>query len=325
VSVWRGRRVLVTGASGFLGSWLTRDLVDAGARVVALASDGDPRAELVRSGTVERVVVVDALVEDLDTLCTTMERHQPDTVFHLAAQTQVQDALRDPLTTFESNVRGTYVLLEACRRFSAPVERIVIASSDKAYGDAAALPYTEETTLEARFPYDTSKLCTDVLSRSYVVTYGLPLAIARCGNIYGGGDLNWDRLVPGTIRSLLRGERPVIRSNGQLTRDYVYVRDVVDAYLTLAEHVHEDDVRGRAFNFSAERPLSVLAVVEAIVAATGVRLEPDVRDEAQAEIKDQYLSSALARRVLRWEPHWRLDEALRETVAWYRDFLGDAP
>jgi CDP-glucose 4,6-dehydratase len=322
LSFWRGRRVLVTGATGFVGSWLAHDLVGRGAEVVALARDWDPHSELIRSGTVERVAVVNGVVEDLATVCRAVNQHQPDTVFHLAAQTQVQAAWRDPYETFESNVRGTYTLLEACRRFRPPVERVVIASSDKAYGDAASLPYTEATALEARYPYDTSKLCTDVLARSYFATYGLPIAIARCGNIFGGGDLNWDRIVPGTIRSLLRGERPVIRSDGTPTRDYIHVDEVVAAYLTLAEQVHRPEVAGEAFNFSEEQPLSVLAMVEAVIAATGVRLEPDVRNVAAAEITHQYLSSARAHRVLGWTVRRRRDDGLRETVAWYRDFLG---
>ena len=270
MSAWRGRRVLVTGATGLVGGWLTRDLLAKGCdTIVALARDWDPQSELIRSGDVNRVTVVNGAVEDLGTVTRALNHHACDTVFHLAAQTQVCAAHRDPYETFESNVRGTYTLLEACRRLGAQVERIVVASSDKAYGDAAELPYTEAARLDARYPYDTSKLCTDFLTRSYVATYGLPATIARCGNIYGGGDLNWDRIVPGTIRWLLAGERPILRSDGKLTRDYVYVKEVVAAYEALAEHVHRIEVRGEAFNFSAEKPLSVLEIVAAVTRAVG--------------------------------------------------------
>jgi CDP-glucose 4,6-dehydratase len=323
VSAWSGRRTFVTGATGLVGSWLVRALLERGSQVTVLVRDADPQSELLRSGDLGRTTVVNGEVQSLPTLLRALNHHRPDTVFHLAAQTQVRCAWRDPFETFESNVRGTYALLEACRRHQDVVQRVVIASSDKAYGEAATLPYTEDTPLEARFPYDTSKLCTDVITRSYFATYGLPAALARCGNIYGGGDLNWDRIVPGTIRSLLRRERPIIRSDGTLVRDYVYVKEVVDAYLTLAEHVHRPEVRGEAFNFSAGEPSSVLQVVEAIGTALGVRPDPDVRGEAVAEISRQYLSSARAREVLGWQARYTLSRGLAETVDWYRGFLAD--
>ena len=324
MSHWTGRRVLITGATGLVGAWLTRDLLSKGARVVALARDWDPQSELIRSGDVNRVTVVNGVVEDLGTVLRALNHNRCDTVFHLAAQTQVGAAFRDPFETFESNVRGTYTLMEACRRLGTQVESIVVASCDKAYGDAAQLPYTEDTRLDAKYPYDTSKLCTDFLTRSYVVTYGLPATIARCGNIYGGGDQNWDRIVPGTVRSLLAGERPVIRSDGKLTRDYVYVKEVVSAYLHLAEQVHRDEVRGQAFNFSAARPLTVLELVEALVKAVGVRLEPVIEGRHVAEIQAQFLSSERAERVLGWQARYPMEQALTETVAWYRAFLGGA-
>ena len=322
MSVWRGRRVLVTGATGLVGAWLTRDLLEKGADVVALARDWDPQSELIRSGDVNRVTVVNGVVEDLGAVTRALNHHSCDTVFHLAAQTQVGAARRDPYETFESNVRGTYTLLEACRRQGTQVQRIVVASSDKAYGDAAKLPYTEDTPLDARYPYDTSKLCTDVLTRSYVASYGLPATIARCGNIYGGGDLNWDRIVPGTIRWLLAGERPILRSDGKLTRDYVYVKEVVAAYEALAEQVHRPEVRGEAFNFSAEKPLSVLEMVAAVTRSVGSSLTPEIRNTAVGEIRDQYLDSSRAKQVLGWRSTWTLDSALEETVAWYRGYIG---
>jgi CDP-glucose 4,6-dehydratase len=322
VSGWRGRRVLVTGATGLVGGWLVRDLLAKGADVVALARDWDPQSELIRSGDVTRVTVVNGVVEDLGTVLRALNHNSCDTVFHLAAQTQVGAAWRDPYETFESNVRGSYTVLEACRRLGEQVRRIVVASSDKAYGDARALPYTEATRLDAKYPYDVSKLCTDYLTRSYVVTYGLPATIARCGNIYGGGDLNWDRIVPGTIRWLLNNERPIIRSDGKLTRDYVYVKEVVAAYVLLAEQVERPEVRGEAFNFSAEKPLSVLEIVAAVSRVMGSSLTPDIRNTAVAEIRDQYLDSARAKSVLGWRATWALDAALAETIDWYRDFLG---
>ena len=321
MSHWTGRRVLITGATGLVGAWLTRDLLSKGARVVALARDWDPQSELIRSGDVNRVTVVNGVVEDLGTVLRALNHNRCNTVFHLAAQTQVGAAFRDPFETFESNVRGTYTLMEACRRLGTQVESIVVASSDKAYGDAAQLPYTEDTRLDAKYPYDTSKLCTDFLTRSYAVTYGLPATIARCGNIYGGGDQNWERIVPGTIRSLLAGERPVIRSDGKLTRDYVYVKEVVSAYEALAEQVQRPEVRGHAFNFSAEKPLSVLSIVAAVTTAVGSSLTPDVRNTAVAEIRDQFLDSTRARQVLGWQSTWTLESALAETVSWYREFL----
>jgi CDP-glucose 4,6-dehydratase len=321
MSAWKGRRVLVTGATGLVGAWLTRDLLAKGSEVVALARDWDPQSELIRSGDVNRVTIVNGVVEDLGAVTRALNHYACDTVFHLAAQTQVGAAYRDPYETYESNVRGTYTLLEACRRLGSQVQRIVVASSDKAYGDAAQLPYTEDTRLDAKYPYDTSKLCTDFVTRSYVVTYGLPATIARCGNIYGGGDLNWDRIVPGTIRWLRAGERPIIRSDGKLTRDYIYVKEVVAAYEALAEHVHRPEVKGEAFNFSAEKPLSVLEIVAAVAKAMKSDLTPDVRNTAVAEIRDQYLDSSRARQVLGWDSTWTLDNALAETVEWYQRFL----
>ena len=322
VTTWKGRRVLVTGATGLVGAWLTRDLLAEGADVVALARDWDPQSELIRSGDVTRCTVVNGVVEDLSTVTRALNHYSCDTLFHLAAQTQVGAAWRDPFETYESNVRGTYTVLEACRRLGTQVQRIVVASSDKAYGDAAELPYTENTRLDAKYPYDTSKLCTDFITRSYVVTYGLPATIARCGNIYGGGDLNWDRIVPGTIRWLLANERPIIRSNGKLTRDYIYVKEVVAAYKALADHVHRPEVKGEAFNFSAEKPLNVLEIVEAVTKAMGSKLTPDVRNTAVAEIKDQYLDSSRAKADLGWKSSWTLATALGETVDWYKAFLG---
>jgi CDP-glucose 4,6-dehydratase len=319
---WAGRRVLVTGATGMVGSWLVKELLARGARVVGLVRDADPRSELYRSGDVERISVVNGRLEDLRTVERAVNEHAVDTVFHLGAQTIVGAAHRDPLATFESNVRGTYNLLEACRRHDGLVDRVVVASSDKAYGAQADLPYTEDAPLDATRPYEVSKACADLLTRSYHETYGLPVTVARCGNVYGGGDLNWSRIVPGTIRSLLRGERPVIRSDGTYVRDYIYVEDVVDAYLDLADGLGDGEVRGEAFNFSTETPLSVLEIVGRLRGILGDGdLEPRILDEAEGEIEAQHLSAAKARERLGWSPRWELDEGLRETVAWYREAL----
>jgi len=322
---WNGKRVFVTGATGLVGSWLCRRLLREGAHVVALVRDWDPQSEFIRSGDVRRCSVVSGCLEDYGTLARAVAEHEVDTVFHLGAQAIVGTALISPLATFESNIRGTYNLLEACRIHGSLVKRVVVASSDKAYGEAKVLPYTEDMPLDGRHPYDVSKSCTDLLSLTYAHTYGLPVAVARCGNIYGGADLNWSRIVPGTIRSALEGKAPVLRSDGTFLRDYIYVEDVVDAYLALAAHADREGVRGEGFNFSPERALSVLEITRATLAAVGrPDLEPVVLGTARAEIKDQYLDASKALRVLDWKPKFGLDRGLELTVAWYRSFLEEA-
>jgi CDP-glucose 4,6-dehydratase len=326
---WTDRSVLVTGAGGFIGSWLTRRLVEAGADVVALAPDLDPRSELARSGTVERITVVPGVLEDPDAVARVVVGREVDTVFHLGAQTIVGSAYRDPVTTFEANVRGTYLLLDACRRAQGAVERIVVASSDKAYGTVGELPYTERTPLDGRGPYDVSKTATDLLAQSYAATYDLPVAIARCGNVYGGGDLNWSRIVPGTIRAIVRGEQPVLRSDGTFVRDYLHVDDVVDAYLTLAEWLDAtragtDSDHGIAFNFSAEAPRSVIEIYEAVCEACGGQVEPLVLGAAAHEIHDQFLDSSRAQVELGWKTQVELGDGLLRTVDWYRALLASS-
>ena len=318
---WRERRVFVTGATGIVGSWLVRELLAQGASVAVLIRDADPQSELLRSGDVQRCTVFNGTVEDLWTLERAISLHEAEYVFHLAAQTIVGVAHRNPFTTFETNVRGTYNLLEAARIHASLVRGVIVASSDKAYGEVDALPYVESMPLRGRHPYEVSKSCTDLIAASYWHTYGVPVTIARCGNIYGGGDLNWSRIVPGTIRSILRGERPTLRSDGTFRRDYIYVKDVARAYMLLGEHVCDAAVRGEAFNFSDESPLSVLDIVNAIRRLTGSDLEPDVRNIAQGEIRDQFLSAAKARDTLRWRAAYDLDTALSETIAWYRALL----
>ena len=321
---WSQHRVFVTGASGIVGSWLVKQLLKEGAYVVCLVRDWDPQSELIRSGDVHRTNVVNGALEHYDALERAINEHEIDTVFHLGAQPIVSTALRNPLPTFEANIRGSYHLLEACRVHASLVKRVVVASSDKAYGDVETLPYTEDMPVNGRHPYDVSKSCTDLLAMSYAHTYHMPVTVARCGNIYGGGDLNWSRIVPGTIRSLLRGERPVLRSNGLFTRDYIFVDDVVEAYIALAAASDREDVRGEAFNFSPEGRVTVLEITHAIQRLMDrTDLEPVVLDQVRAEIKDQYLDSSKAKRLLAWTPRFHLDAGLTQTIAWYRAFLGD--
>jgi CDP-glucose 4,6-dehydratase len=320
---WSARRVFVTGATGLVGSWLVRELVDRGAYVVCLVRDWDPQSELMRSGTINRTSVINGQLENYATLERAIVTHETDTVIHLGAETIVGSALKMPLQAFESNVRGTYNLLEACRVHSKIVKRVAVASSDKAYGTAERLPYDETMPVRGQHPYDVSKSCTDLISQTYFHTYGTPVVVARCGNIYGGGDLNWSRLVPGTIRSLHRGEAPVIRSDGEFLRDYVFVKDAVEAYLRMAERADEPGVAGEAFNFGPSEPKSVIDIVDALRRVMGREdLQPEIRDEAKAEIRDQYLDSSKAARVLGLTSFTPLDAGLCETVAWYEKFLG---
>ena len=320
-SFWRDRPTFVTGATGLVGGWLVKSLVAAGADVVCLVRDWVPDCELVRSGVYDKVKVVRGDVVDQALLERALGEYEIDTVIHLAAQTIVGIANRNPVSTFEANIQGTWCLLEACRR-SPKVKQIVIASSDKAYGDQEVLPYDETTPLQGQHPYDVSKSCADLISYAYAKSYDLPVTITRCGNFYGGGDLNWNRIVPGTIRSVLRGQAPVIRSDGSFVRDYFYVEDGAAAYMLLAEQMAGNpSLRGEAFNFSNELQVTVLELTEKILAVMGSNLTPDIRNEASNEIKHQYLSAAKARRMLEWTPLYSLDGALEKTIAWYTDFL----
>ena len=321
---WRDRSVLVTGATGLVGSWLTRSLVDAGADVVCLVRDWVPQSELVRAGTLDRVKVVRGDICDRDAMERAVGEYETGVVIHLAAQTIVGIANRNPISTFESNIQGTWNLLEACRR-TGGVRSIVVASSDKAYGDQEVLPYNEDTPLAGRHPYDVSKSCADLIAQTYAQTYGLPVAVTRCGNFYGGGDLNWNRIVPGTVRAALRGQRPVIRSDGHYIRDYFYVEDGAAAYLLLAEQLHErEELKGLAFNFSLETEVSVLELVNRVLRAMGSDVEPLVLNHASNEIRRQSLDASRARRMLGWKPLFTLDEGIERTIAWYREFLGCA-
>jgi CDP-glucose 4,6-dehydratase len=315
---WRDRPVLVTGATGLLGGWLAARLVALGADTVCLVRDWVPQSILLGGDLVDRVRVVRGDINDQECLERVLSEYEIDTVQHLAAQTIVGVGLKSPIGTFETNIGGTWRLLEACRRVG--VKQVVVASSDKAYGEQPVLPYAEDMPLDGRHPYDASKSCADILTQTYAHTYGVKAAITRCGNFYGGGDLNWNRLFPGTIRSVLRGQRPVIRSDGTFVRDYIYIEDAAEAYLGLAMALAQrDDLAGEAFNFSTETPLSALAAVGKILAAMGSALEPDIRNEARAEIKNQFLSAKKAREVLGWKPVYAVDDALARTIGWYRD------
>jgi len=316
---WRDRNVFVTGATGLLGAWMTEELLARGAHVIALVRDEVPNSRFYREGLRQRVDVVPGALEDFDCLERAINEYEVETVLHLGAQTIVGTASRSPISTFETNVRGTWNLLEAARENERLVKRVVVASSDKAYGAHDVLPYTEDAPLQGRFPYDVSKSCTDLIALSYFHTYGTPVAITRCGNLYGGGDLNYNRLIPGTIRSLLAGERPIVRSDGSFVRDYFYVRDAVAAYLDLADAMGEKRFHGQAFNFGTETPLSVLQLVEKIVAAVGRKdLPPVIKNEATHEIPKQYLDCSKARKWLGWKPRWTLEQGLAETLDWYQ-------
>lgn len=322
-STWAGRRVFVTGATGIVGSALVGRLLALNATVIALVRDWDPQSELIRSGNIRRISVVSGALEDPGAVERGINEHEADTVFHLGAQTIVGTALRNPVPTFEANIRGTYHLLDACRVHAPLVRRVVVASSDKAYGEAQVLPYTEDTPLNGRHPYDVSKSCTDLLALTYAHTYGLPVSVARCGNIYGPGDLNWSRIVPGTIRAALEGRPVELRSNGQLVRDYVYVEDVVSAYLHLAEHTPESGVRGEGFNFSPGAPMTVLEVVRETLQVMGRDdLMPRPGAETHGEIQNQHLDSLKARTRLAWTPTYSMQAGLEETVPWYANLLG---
>jgi CDP-glucose 4,6-dehydratase len=321
-SFWRDRAVLVTGGTGLLGSWLVKQLIEAGSNIVCLVRDWVPQSELVRSRRIEQVNIVRGDIVDRDLVERALGEYEIEVVFHLAAQTIVGIANRNPISTFSTNIQGTWHLLEACRR-SPKVSSIVVASSDKAYGDQAHLPYDESMPLQGRHPYDVSKSCADLIAQTYAVSYNLPVAITRCGNFYGGGDLNWNRVVPGTIRSVIRGERPVVRSDGHFVRDYFYIEDGAAAYMLLAERLAADEtLRGQAFNFSNESQVSVLEMVDLILHKLKSALRPEVLNQASNEIRHQFLSADRARTTLSWKPQFTLNSGLDRTIAWYRDFLG---
>lgn len=321
---WTDRPVLVTGATGLVGAAVVRRLLREQADVVCLIRDWTPASDFERAGLRSHVKVVSGDIRDQSLLERVLGEYEIDTVLHLAAQTLVPVANRNPVSTFESNIAGTWSLLEACRR-SPRVAGIVLASSDKAYGSSEILPYEESTPLRGRHPYDVSKSCADLIAQSYAATYGTPVVITRCGNFYGPGDLNWNRLVPGTIRSILRGERPILRSDGQAIRDYFFVEDGAAAYLLLAEKLAADSsLVGEAFNFSNETQTTALELVNLILQLMNSPLQPDIHATATNEIRHQYLSAAKARERLGWRPLFSLEDGLGRTIPWYHNLVREA-
>jgi CDP-glucose 4,6-dehydratase len=322
--MWKRRRVFVTGCTGLVGAWLTEWLVSAGADVVALVRDSVPGSNFYRLGLDRQVATVHGALEDYALMERILNEYEVEVVFHLAAQTIVGIANQNPLSTFSANIQGTWNVLEAARH-ARYVKAVVQASSDKAYGTHEVLPYTEEAPLVGRHPYDVSKSCADLIAQSYWATYKLPVAITRCGNFYGGGDLNFNRIVPGTIRSLIDGQRPVIRSDGTLIRDYFYVKDGVGAYIVTAEKLLGGGAGGEAYNFSNEIQVNVRELVDVISRVAGVTdLEPVVLSDAPNEIPHQYLSAEKARRQLGWQPGYTLERGMAETVDWYRQYLQES-
>jgi len=322
---WKGKNVLVTGADGFIASWIAKELVDRQAHVITIVRDiKKPKISLDLLGIRDKMTVIQGDILDYALVQRVFNEYSVDTCFHLAAQAIVGVANASPISTFESNVKGTWTVLEAIRN-SEKVERIVVASTDKAYGDQKKLPYTEDMPLLGIYPYDASKVCTDVLSRSFAKTYGLPIAVTRCANVYGGADLHMNRIVPGTICSVLKGETPIIRSDGTPERDYIYIKDVVNGYLVLAENLDRKEVRGEAFNFGTGKPISVLELFNKIIKACGKNVKPKILNEAKNEIQSQYLSAEKAKNVLGWSAKINIDEGLKETVQWYKEYLKNNP
>ncbi|MFU1721302.1 GDP-mannose 4,6-dehydratase [Bacillus velezensis] len=320
MSFWKNKNVFVTGCTGLLGSCLVKELIDQGANVTGLVRDTVPKSNLYQGEQVKQMNIVQGALEDLDVIERALGEYEIDTVFHLAAQAIVGVANRNPISTFEANILGTWNILEACRRHPL-IKRVIVASSDKAYGDQPTLPYDENMPLQGKHPYDVSKSCADLLSHTYFNTYGLPVCITRCGNLYGGGDLNFNRIIPQTIQLVLNGEAPEIRSDGTFIRDYFYIEDAVEAYLLLAEKMEELNLAGEAFNFSNEIQLTVLELVEKILKAMDSDLKPKVLNQGSHEIKHQYLSAEKARKLLNWTPSHTIDEGLEKTIEWYKAFF----
>jgi CDP-glucose 4,6-dehydratase len=315
---WNGKNVLVTGGNGFLGSWLVNDLVQKGANVTCIVKDPIEGSNIEMLGIVDNIKAVKGDVADFDCVKKAMRESNTEVCFHIAAQAIVGIANKNPTQTFEANIKGTWVVLEACRQLG--VKRVVVASSDKAYGEHEKLPYKEDFCLNGLTPYETSKSCTDLIARTYANTYGMAVAVTRCGNIYGGGDMNMSRIIPGTILSVLKDESPIIRSDGTPIRDYIYVLDIVNAYITLAEQLDRTEVIGKAFNFGTKTPVSVLDLAKKIIQQAGKSIEPNVLNEAKNELQEQYLDWSMAKEVLGWQPQFDLDKGLKETIDWYRDY-----
>ncbi|MDB1939134.1 GDP-mannose 4,6-dehydratase [Clostridium tertium] len=317
---WNNKNVFITGGTGFLGSYLVKKLVNYGANVTILVRDYIPQSNIYRGEEYKKVNVVHGTLEDYLLIERTLGEYEIDTVFHLAAQAIVGVANRNPLGTFKSNIEGTWNILEAARK-SPLIKRVIVASSDKAYGDQEKLPYDENMPLQGKHPYDVSKSCADLIAQTYYETYKLPVCITRCGNLYGGGDLNFNRIIPQSIQSILNNKAPLIRSDGSFIRDYFYIEDAVDAYINLAEKVVELNLGGQAFNFSNEIQLTVLELVNKILKIMGSSMKPIILNQGSNEIIHQYLSAKKARTILGWSPNYTIDEGLSKTIEWYKDFL----
>lgn len=320
---WEGKNVLLTGIGGFVGSWLSKSLIEKGANVVALLKE-DAHDILLRYSEMYPKLkdAIRGSITDLDLIKKIFINHNIDTCFHLAAQAIVGIANQSPLPTFETNIIGTWNILEAARTAES-VERVVVASSDKCYGEPIKLPITEDHPLLASYPYDASKACADILSRTYYKTYGLPVGVTRCCNIYGGGDLNFSRIIPDAVRSILLNKNPIIRSDGTPVRDFIFIADAVSGYLTLAENLERNEIKGEAFNFGSNSPTTILDLVNKIIKISGKDLKPEVigKSKPKAEIDAQYLSSEKAEKLLNWKPKVKLDEGLKETIQWYSNFF----
>ena len=319
---WQGRRCLIVGVDGFLGGHLAKRLVAEGAKVVGASPYSREVSSLKLLGVESSIEhITNANVADLDAVQRVFGNHATDICFHLAAVATLPEAAESPLTTFEVNVKGTWNVLEAARRCST-IGAVIVASSDKAYGSHKRLPYKEEFKLQGMHPYDASKSCLDILSQMYFHTYGLPVGISRCANIYGPGDLNFSRIIPDTMRALILNKRPIIRSDGKFVRDYIFVKDAVESYLTLAENLDRKEIQGEAFNFGNQRPINVLNLVGRIIVISGKKnLKPKILSTAKYEIKEQYLDSKKAQDLLKWRPKYSLDEGLQQTYAWYKRHL----
>lgn len=319
---FKNKKIFVTGASGFIGSHLVKSLLKQQAEIICLVRDFVPNSMFFTKELDKKVIIVKADLEDYFSIERTINEYQPESIIHLGAQTIVGTANCSPIGTFNSNIKGTWNLLEAARVHDKFIKSIVIASSDKAYGEQEKLPYTEESPLNATNPYDASKACTDILARSYAVTYSIPLSISRCGNFFGGGDLNFSRLVPGTIKSAIFNESPVLRSDGLYIRDYIYVLDAVNAYEVLAKQTEEKKFKGEAFNFSNEVQLTALDFTNKILEKMNKKnLKPIIKNQASGEIKAQHLSAKKARETLGWKSEWGIDKALDETIKWYKEYF----
>ena len=317
---WKGMNVLVTGADGFIGSHVAKTLIDKGAEVTTIVRDIKKTSNIDILNIKKKINIMHGNLINFEHCERALNEYDIEFCFHIAAQTIVRRANRSPLSTFESNIKGTWNILEACR-ISKTIKGLIIASSDKAYGQQKKLPYREDSPLNGYFPYDASKVCAEILARCYFMSYKLPLAITRNANTYGPADMNLSRIIPDTITRLIGNEQPVIRSDGTPERDYMYIKDAVNAYLTIAENLHRKDVLGEAFNFGTNKPISVLKLYKKIIKLMVKNIKPKILGEAKNEIDKQYLDSSKAKRILKWEPKYNLDSGLRETIDWYKKYF----